>query len=83
LSPSERLAAAYDMAERINPSSGRAGGEGDGSPESARRADDDLSGTKSIKSAPGSVSDAPEFVAKSGETIRQALQAEARKLTRA
>jgi hypothetical protein len=83
LSPPDRLALAYDLAERVNPSPGRANGDGSGDPASARRADEDLSGTKSIKSAPGSVSEMTESSPRQGESIRDALYAEARRSRRA
>jgi hypothetical protein len=57
LSPSDRLAAAYDMAVRINPAShGDSADASQTDPEPARRADDTFSAGKSIKSAPGAVS---------------------------
>jgi len=83
LSPQDRLAAAYDMAERINPPSHAddlsATSTG---PADQRRADASLSGSKSIKSSPGSVAETYEPEAKSGESIRDSLRAEARRLNR-
>ncbi|MBO9580324.1 MAG: hypothetical protein J7498_05485 [Sphingobium sp.] len=88
LSPQERLKLAYDMAERAFPpsnvqpiASARAGLD----QEPARRADpDDLSGSKSIKSAPGSVSDeGMEFEAKAGESVLDSVREAARRLKRA
>lgn len=56
LSAPERLAAAYDMAERVNPPSRVAATSFEDRPEpqSESRADDSLSGTKSVKGAPAS-----------------------------
>ena len=85
LSPIDRLAAAYDMAERISPSSTAKPSETDQGlePEASRRADNDFSGSKSIKSAPGSVSDDAETVAKGDESRRDSILAEMRRLNRA
>jgi hypothetical protein len=83
LSPMERLAAAYDMAERINPPSyvdDVAAARQD--PAEHRRADDDFSGSKSIKSSPGSVSESYEPEAKRGESSRDSLLAELRRMNR-
>lgn len=56
LSPAEKLAVAYDMAERINPSSHVDEPAPSPSPDADGRADPSgSSGSKSIKSAPGSV----------------------------
>lgn len=83
LSPQDRLAAAYDMAERINPPSYA---DDTVSPQQGlatpRRADEGFSGSKSIKSSPGSVSEEFDPMAKSGESIRDSLRAEARRLNR-
>ncbi len=62
LSPIERLEAAYDMAERINPSSHTrqaAPQQFEEDPETTpqRRAEPDLNGTKSVKGAPSGGSD--------------------------
>lgn len=62
LSPIERLEAAYDMAERINPSSHTrqaAPQQFEENPETTpqRRAEPDLNGTKSVKGAPSGGSD--------------------------
>jgi hypothetical protein len=81
LSPSERLAAAYDMADRINPASHDTRTQPD-DPAFERHVDD-LSGRKSIKSAPGSVSERSEFKPGSSESLRQAIEAEARRMRRA
>ena len=81
LSPEDRLAAAYDMAVRVNPDSSvakdRPSTEGS---EPDRRADEDFSGSKSIKSSPGSVSEEFDDQAASGESIRESLQKAARGL---
>lgn len=87
LSHTERLAAAYDMAERINPSS-RATlattANDDAGPGNDRRADrDDLSGSKSIKSSPGSVTEEVEDQASSTESTRDSLLKEMRRMNRA
>jgi hypothetical protein len=83
LSPYDRLAAAYDMAERMNPPSHiddqAAHREG---LADIRRADDDFSGSKSIKSSPGSVTETYDPEAKPGESIRDSLRAEARRMNR-
>jgi hypothetical protein len=83
LSPHDRLAAAYDMAERINPPSyvdDQAAN--DKGPAEHRRADEDFSGSKSIKSSPGSVTESYEPEAKRGESSRESLLAEMRRLNR-
>lgn len=72
LSPSDRLAAAYDMAERINPASHAAPPADAGLDRDADRAGDTFSGTKSIKSAPGSVT--PDEEPERGGTIREQLE---------
>lgn len=83
LSPTDRLAAAYDMAERINPPSYvddlPANGRG---PADNRRADEGFSGSKSIKSSPGSIEESFEPEAKSGESARDSLLAEMRRMNR-
>lgn len=87
LSHIERLAAAYDMAERINPSSRAAPAptaNDDAGPGNDRRADrDDLSGSKSIKSSPGSVTEEVEDQASSTESTRESLLKEMRRMNRA
>lgn len=83
LSHVERLAAAYDMAERINPSSRATQtptANDDMGPGSDRRADPDFSGSKSIKSSPGSVTEEVEDLASSTESTRDSLLKEMRKL---
>lgn len=84
LSPNDRLAAAYDMAERINPPSHVSPTANDQGldPQTTRRADDGFSGSKSIKSAPGSVSDDAEAEAKGDESIRDSLLKTMRRLNR-
>src|SRR5690606_36255313 len=80
LSPAEKLAAAYDMAERINPSSNV-------EPKVERRAntesrvDDDFNGTKSIKSSPGNVLEVKEPEKKM--SMRELLEDELKRLKRA
>ncbi len=79
LSPEERLAAAYDMAVRINPDStvGKVSPSTEG--EAARRADEDFSGSKSIKSSLGSVTEEVEDNAKAGESVRDSILREMRR----
>jgi len=83
MSPSDRLAAAYEMAVRINPASSSVtiDHSADAMPE--RRADNDFGGSKSIKSSPGSVTETVEDQAKGGETARESILAELRRLNRA
>ena len=81
LSPSDRLAAAYDMAERLNPPSNVTEPAPTTSPDADGRADPDLSGTKSIKSAPGSVS--PDLAPERGGSIRDLLSDEMKRQRRA
>lgn len=75
LSLHERLAAAYDMAERVNPPSrGYQTGAGDvESPGADRRADPDFSGSKSIKSSPGSVTEEVEDEGSKSESLRDSI----------
>ena len=84
LSPLERLAAAYDMAVRINPAShvAPAPANEDKGPDADRRADTDFSGSKSIKSSPGSVSETVDDQAKAGESTRDSILAEIRRARR-
>lgn len=85
LSPVDRLAAAYDMAVRINPASHVAATTANddlGPGTHDRRADPDFSGSKSIKSSPGSITDDVEDQAKGGESVRDSLLKEMRRLTR-
>jgi hypothetical protein len=80
MSPADKLAAAYDMAERINPSSNveQLQQKRD---FSESRVDEDLNGTKSVKSSPGSVLDNPESTKKM--SLRETLLDEARRMKRA
>lgn len=82
LSAAERLATAFDMAERVYPPSRDDRSDQRQDPVQQRRADEGFSGSQ-IKSSPGSVTDEFEPEAKSGESIRDSLRAEARRLTRA
>ena len=78
LSPSDRLAAAYDMAVRINPSSHVPATIDEPAPE--RRADSDFGGSaKSIKSSPGSVTEEVEDRGESGESIRDSIRMASRR----
>lgn len=79
LSPQDRLGAAYDMAVRINPAS-HAEPADQLDPDPGRRADNDLSGSKSIKSAPGAVS--PDIAPDRGGSIRDLLADEMRRQKR-
>lgn len=79
LSAQERLAAAYDMAVRINPTSHVSPAD-DEAPASTRRADDFGGSTKSIKSSPGSVSEDVDSVAASNESIEESLRKELRRM---
>jgi uncharacterized protein YfkK (UPF0435 family) len=84
LSPSEKLAVAYDMAERISPPSNDQRRDTDRGLESARRADPDFSGSKSIKSEPGAVSDQDtDEYAEDKESIRDSILKASRSLRRA
>lgn len=84
LSHQDRLAAAYDMAVRINPASHATPANPDPGPGTQeRRADpEDFSGSKSIKSSPGSVTEEVEDQAKSGESTRDSILKEMRRLNR-
>jgi hypothetical protein len=75
LSPSDRLAAAYDMAERINPPS-NVSTAAETDPDPARRAGDDFSGSTSIKSTPGAVTpnDEPDRGGSIEEVLRAAVK---------
>lgn len=80
LSQMERLEAAYDMAERINPASNvaPAPSRDTGLVEEARsHAVSDLGGTKSVKTAPGSIS--PDMEPERGGSIRDILADEIRR----
>ena len=78
LSQIERLEAAYDMAARINPASD-VPAQAQQAPvsEPSGRAVSDLGGTKSIKSAPGSIT--PDMEPERGGSIRDILQDEVRR----
>lgn len=80
LSPPDRLAAAYDMAARINPASHDAAPAADADPEPGDRAAPDLSGSKSIKSAPGAVS--PDMEPERGGSISELLRDEMKRAKR-
>lgn len=79
LSAPDRLAVAYDMAARLNPAS-HGGPAPKTDPEPARRVDEDFSGSKSIKSAPGAVSE--DMEPERGGSIRDLLEAETRRARR-
>ena len=76
LSPHDRLAAAYDMAVRVNPAS-HAEPQAQADPDPGDRAVEDLSGSKSIKSAPGTVS--PDMEPERDGSIRDTLRTEFRR----
>lgn len=80
LSPAERLAAAYDMAVRINPASHAPAPAGEPGPDPDGRADD-FSGSKSIKSAPGSIT--PDVEPQRAGSIREELERAIRNQRRA
>lgn len=80
LSPADKLAAAYDMAERINPSSNVESFESKRN-TTDRRVDEDFNGTKSIKSSPGNVLEVKEPEKKM--STREMLEDELKKLKRA
>lgn len=81
LSAPDRLAVAYDMAERLNPPSDVRQPATQASPDADARVDTDLSGTKSIKSAPGSSS--PDLAPERGGSIADILREESRRQRRA
>ena len=82
LSPADRLAAAYDMAERINPPSHDDSPATPPSPDADGRADPSgSSGSKSIKSAPGSVTS--DLAPERGGSIRDLLSDEMKRQRRA
>lgn len=84
LSAPERLAAAYDMAVRINPSSHVSDAPAsDGDNASNVRAGDFGGNPKSIKSSPGSVSDdADDGAASSDESVLDSIRAVQRRMNR-
>lgn len=79
LSPQERLEAAYDMAARINPASHVENADKpEADPDPGSRAVTDLSGSKSIKSAPGAVS--TDMEPERGGSIEDLLRQELRRV---
>lgn len=80
LSPAEKLEAAYDMAERINPSSNVTNFE-NRQTKTESRVDEDFNGQKSIKSSPGNVLEVKEPEKKM--STREMLEDELKKLKRA
>lgn len=81
LSPSEKLAVAYDMAVRINPASHVDQGQANDGLAPDSRAASDLSGKpKSIKSSPGSVSDDTDDMATSEESVLDSIRAVQRRM---
>lgn len=81
LSPAERLAAAYDMAERINPSSSRADPAEQDDSNSRRVDTQDFNGSKSVKSSPGNVLEIAPTERKM--SMRELLEDELRRSKRA
>lgn len=79
LSPVERLEAAYDMAERINPASKSSALQATDAPVAAKAAPADDAGAKSIRGAPNGGRD-PDDDGDDETDIRKLLQREARKL---
>lgn len=79
LSAAERLEAAYVYADRLNPAS-TPPAETQPAPAPESRAADSLNGQKSIRSAPGAVSD--DMEPERGGSIRELLQDEMRRLKR-
>lgn len=77
LSMPDRLAAAYDMAARINPPSHDDAPGQKANPDPERRGESDSSGSKSIKSAPGSVSQ--DHAPARGGSIRDVLESETKR----
>lgn len=81
LSPSERLATAYDMAARIKPASHVDQPQANDGLAPDSRAASDLSGQhKSIKSSPGSVSDDTSDTATSDESVLDSIRAVQRRM---
>lgn len=80
LSPAEKLAAAYDMAERINPSS-NVSSFSPKQTSSESRVDEDFNGSKSIKSSPGNVLEVKEPDKKM--SMRELLEDELKRLKKA
>jgi hypothetical protein len=82
LSHLDRLEVAYDMAERINPSPHASAYEDkDGLEPEGDRVERNLSGSKSIKSAPGSIT--PDEEPERGGSIREQLERAIRNQRRA
>lgn len=83
LSEPERLAAAYDMAVRINPSSHVSDATASSEPQADNVRAGDFGGTsKSIKSSPGSVSDDADDGADSNESVLDSIRAVQRRMNR-
>lgn len=80
LSPAEKLEAAYDMAERINPSS-NVSSFSPKQTSSESRVDEDFNGSKSIKSSPGNVLEVKEPDKKM--SMRELLEDELKRLKKA
>lgn len=82
LSPADRLEVAYDMAVRINPASHDepATTASDGPGPGSRAGNQDFSGSKSIKSAPGAVS--ANMEPERGGPIRDLISAEMKRAVR-
>lgn len=80
LSPAEKLEAAYDMAERINPSS-NVSSFSLKQTSSESRVDEDFNGSKSIKSSPGNVLEVKEPDKKM--SMRELLEDELKRLKKA
>lgn len=81
LSPSEKLAVAYDMAARIKPASHvDHSPANDGLAHDSRAASDLSDKPKSIKSSPGSVSEDADDVAASGESVLDSIRAVQRRM---
>lgn len=80
LSPAEKLEAAYDMAERINPSS-NVSSISQRQTSSESRVDEDFNGSKSIKSSPGNVLEVKEPEKKM--SMRELLEDELKRLKKA
>ena len=80
LSPAEKLEAAYDMAERINPSS-NVSSFSPKQTSSESRVDEDFNGRKSIKSSPGNVLEVKEPDKKM--SMRELLEDELKRLKKA
>lgn len=79
LSPADKLAAAYDMAERLNPVSKSDALQVADAPVAAKPAAPDPDGSKSVRGAPSEGSD-PDDDGDDATDIRKLLQREARKL---